>query len=176
MSVDLKNAQELGFPKPQYMAVERERRWLCRAVPREQIMRTEAITDLYVAGTQLRLREARPLNGGAPMLRLTRKADVDIHTRLITSIYLPEEEFRVLSTTLHGTRITKFRHRLHPIAGLPVLVDEFQGELAGLILAEAEFATPEQLAAYPSPDFVEKEVTEDLRYSGGQLIKFGRPR
>ena len=110
------------------------------------------------------------------MLRLTRQSDVDMHTRLITSIYLPEEEFLVLWTSLHGARIKKLRHRLHPIAGLPVLVDKLQGELAGLILAEAEFATPEQLAAYPSPVFVQKEVTEDLRFSGGQLIKFGRPR
>jgi len=42
----------------------------CREVPREQIFRTEAITDLYVTGARLRLREARPLDGGPPMLRL----------------------------------------------------------------------------------------------------------
>ena len=47
------------------------------------------------------------------MLRLTRKADVDKHTRLITSIYLPEEEFAVLAASLPGNRIKKLRHRLH---------------------------------------------------------------
>ena len=71
--IDSKTATVLGFPKLEYVAVERERRWLCRAVPCEQVVRTEAITDLYVAGTRLRLRETRPIDGGAPMLRLSRK-------------------------------------------------------------------------------------------------------
>src|SRR5437762_3072069 len=76
MRIDEQIATALGFPKPQYMSVERERRWLCREVPRERIVQTEAITDLYVTGTRLRLREARPIDGKASMLRLTRKADV----------------------------------------------------------------------------------------------------
>ena len=87
MDIDQQTATALGFPKPQYMSVERERRWLCREVPRERVFQTEEITDLYVTGTRLRLREARPIDGGAPMLRLSRKADIDLHTRLITSIY-----------------------------------------------------------------------------------------
>lgn len=55
-------------------------------------------------------------------------------------------------------------------------VDEFQGELAGLIMAEAEFDTPEQLASFPTPDFAEREVTTDPRYTGGHLAKHGRPK
>jgi hypothetical protein len=98
------------------MSIERERRWLCRKVPRERVVRTEAITDLYVTGARLRLREARPIDGGTPMLRLSRKADLDRHTRLITSIYLPEEEFALLVSSLAGVRIAKLRHRLQ---GLP---------------------------------------------------------
>ena len=87
-------ARSLGFPKPAYTVVERERRWLCRAVPRELIVRTETIVDLYVTGARLRLREARPHNGDPAMLRLSRKADVDPRTRLVTSIYLPEQRVR----------------------------------------------------------------------------------
>ena len=44
-----------------------------------------------------------------PMLRPGRKADVDPHTRPITSIYLPEEEFAVLVGDLPGLRIHKLR-------------------------------------------------------------------
>lgn len=175
MSVDPETARQLHFPRPQYTAIERERRWLCRDVPRERILQTEAITDLYVTGSRLRLRDARPLDGGAPRMRLTRKADVDIHTRLITSIYLPEEEFAVLVASLPGVRIRKLRHRLEAVDGVTVSVDEFQGELSGLILAEAEFETPEQLAAFPSPDFTCREVTDDLRFTGGYLVKHGMP-
>ena len=175
MSIDRETAERLGFPRPQYTAIERERRWLCREVPRDRVRRTEAVTDLYVTGTRLRLREARPIDGGTPMLRLTRKADVDIHTRLITSIYLPEEEFAVLAASLPGNRIRKLRHRLEPIEGIFVLVDEFQDELTGLVLAEVEFKTTELLAAFPGPDFAIREVSHDSRFTGASLVKNGIP-
>jgi CYTH domain-containing protein len=175
VDIDPEVAARLGFPRPHYTAIERERRWLCLDVPREKVLRTEAITDLYVSGAKLRLRETRPLEGGMAMLRLTRKADVDIHTRLITSIYLPEDEFALLAGSLIGVRIKKLRHRLGPVAGMPMIVDEFQGELAGLVLAEVEFKTAELLAAYEPPAFVIREVTDDPRYTGGHLVRHGLP-
>jgi CYTH domain-containing protein len=175
MNIDPAIANRLGFPRPHYTAVERERRWLCGEVPGDRILRSEAITDTYVTGARLRLREARPTDGGTPMLRLTRKGDVDLHTRLITSIYLPEQEFAVLAAALQGPRIRKLRHRLRPIDGIGVCVDEFLGELAGLVLAEAEFRTPELLAAFPAPDFAIREVTDDPRYTGIQLATLGMP-
>jgi CYTH domain-containing protein len=176
MNIDPTIACSLGFPKPEYVAVERERRWLCRAVPRERVARTEIITDLYVIGTQLRLREARPAGVGAPMLRLSRKADVDVHTRLITSIYLSEPEFAILAAALQGARIHKLRHRLHGQAGISMLVDEFQGPLSGLLLVEAEFNTADALAAFPTPDYAAREVTDDARYRGGNLAVHGLPQ
>ena len=145
-------AAELGFPKAHYVAVERERRWLCREFPRDRVIRTEAITDLYVSGAKLRLREARPLDGRPPMLRLSRKEDVDAETRLITSIYLLEDEFALLAASLPGDRLTKLRHRLLPVQGIPLSVDEFQGD-QGLVLAEAEVDTPEQVAGFPHARF-----------------------
>lgn len=175
MSVDPKIAGQLGFPKPHYILVERERRWLCNQVPRQQVLQTEAITDLYVMGTRMRLREARPLNGDPAMLRLTRKGDVDIHTRLITSIYLPEEEFSVLASSLTGRKLRKLRHRLQPISGFQVVVDEFQDELAGLIMAEVEFATQELLEAFQMPSYAIREVTDDIRFTGGHLVANGIP-
>ncbi|MBV9995692.1 MAG: hypothetical protein JO127_10820 [Caulobacteraceae bacterium] len=66
MQISQEVAAALGFPRPHYTHVERERRWLCRQPPAELILRTEAITDLYVTATQLRLREVRPLDGGRP--------------------------------------------------------------------------------------------------------------
>lgn len=176
MDIDQQTAAALGFPKLEYVAVERERRWLCREVPRERVVRTEAITDLYVTGTRLRLREARPTDGGAPMLRLSRKADVDTQTRLITSIYLPEEEFAVLAAALPGVRIRKLRHRFQSLPGMLMLVDEFQGELEGLFLAEADFKTRDLLAAFPMPDFAVREVTDDPRFTGVNLAVNGLPK
>jgi len=176
MTIDQQIASRLGFPKSEYTAIERERRWLCRQVPRELVRSTEEITDLYVIGARLRLREARPTDGGAPMLRLTRKADVDNYTRLITSIYLPEDEFSVLAASLPGNRIKKLRYRLHSSPGVVLLVDEFQGELEGLFIAEAEFKTQEQLEAFATPDFAVCEVTDDPNFTGGHLAKSGIPK
>jgi CYTH domain-containing protein len=109
------------------------------------------------------------------MLRLSRKADVDACTRLITSIYVPEEEFAILAAALVGARLTKIRHRLHAPPGVTMSVDEFQGNLAGLVLAEAEFQTSEELAAFPMPKFATREVTNELEYTGGSLVKNGIP-
>lgn len=175
MDIDPALARSLGFPKPAYTVVERERRWLCRAVPRELIVRTETIVDLYVTGARLRLREARPHNGDPAMLRLSRKADVDPRTRLITSMYLPEHEFALLAATLPGRRIRKIRHRLKTPPGVVLSADEFQGALNGLRMVEAEFDTPERMAAFAMPDFAIREVTDDPRFGGGQLAANGLP-
>jgi CYTH domain-containing protein len=174
MEVDPATAAALGFPKLKYAWIERERRWLCHEIPTARVIGAEAITDLYVTGVRLRLREALPLDGGEPMRRLTRKADVDASTRLLTSIYLSPEEFALLAG-LPGKVIRKTRHRLAPEGGVAMSVDRFEGPLQGLILAEAEFETDEAMAAFAAPDFCVREVTEDPRYTGGALISDGLP-
>ena len=173
--MDPQIAARLGFPTPAYTGIERERRWLCREVPHDLVRRVEAITDLYVDGTRLRLREARPTDGSAPSLRLSKKADVDQHTRLVTSIYLSEAEFAVLAASLPGARIRKLRHRLHSPPGTTLLVDAFQDALAGLFIAEAEFTSEEALAAFQPPGFAICEVTDDPRFTGGHLVRDGLP-
>ncbi|WP_233840442.1 hypothetical protein [Dyella sp. 2HG41-7] len=175
MDIDKHVAASLGFHTTKYMAVERERRWLCNAIPEGLELRTERITDIYVTGARLRLRQAQPLSGAPAILRLTRKADVDAYTRLITSIYLSDDEFRVLSNALPGNRVQKLRHRLPEESGVVVAIDEFEGELSGLILAEAEFESADQLVAFPIPHFASVEVTADLRFTGVALASSGLP-
>ena len=172
--VDPVVAAALGWPKAKYAWVERERRWLCGAVPLDRVVNSIRIEDLYVTGTQLRLREATPLGGGPPQRRLGRKADVSAAVRLLTSIYLSDEEFRLLSV-LPGRRLRKVRHRLASIDAVVLSVDTFEGPLAGLVLAEAEFESEAAMMAFPSPDFAVGEVTDDWRYTGGRLVTDGLP-
>ncbi|MFO1159156.1 MAG: hypothetical protein U1E60_09990 [Reyranellaceae bacterium] len=176
MDIDPETARALGFPSPAYTAVERERRWLCHEVPRGLILQSEVITDLYVTGSRLRLREARMIGSGMAKLRLSRKADVDTRTRLITSIYLPEEEFALLSAALSGVRLRKLRHRLQSPPGVLMSLDEFQDALAGLVVVEAEFASDDLMAGFSAPAFASQEVTEDRRFSGASLALHGLPR
>lgn len=176
MDIDPETAEKLGWPKTKYAWVELERRWLCRDVPWDRVLTTDHLTDLYVTGTRLRLREAVPANGGPPMRRLGRKADVSSAIRLLTSIYLSPEEFALLSS-LPGRRLRKTRHTLAAVGGAAqISVDVFEGPLKNLIMAEAEFEDMEALAAFAAPDFTICEVTDDARYTGGALAVDGLPR
>jgi CYTH domain-containing protein len=174
MEIDAAAAAALGWPKTKYAHVERERRWLCDSVPRERVTCSVAIVDIYVAGTRLRLREARDLGTGSVQFKLGRKADVAAAKRLITTIYLSAPEFALLSA-LPGARLEKLRHTVVDTDGRSVTLDEFGGDLAGLILAEVEFDDDAAMIAYRPPAFVGPEVTNDLRYTGGELASRGLP-
>jgi CYTH domain-containing protein len=176
MEIDPPLARALGFPRAQYTGVERERRWLCHGVPRSQIRQTLHVTDRYVTGSRLRLREMRPSDGAERIFKLTRKADVDARTRLLTTIYLSEHEYLLLAAALPGTTLTKIRHRLHASEGWLLSIDEFDGERAGLILAEAECDSMENLVAFPTPEFALREVTGEPEYTGSWLAHNGLPR
>ena len=164
----------LGFLKPEkYAAVERERRWLCATLPDLPVLRAEAIEDLYVEGSRLRLRRATPVGGGAAILRLSKKADLAPERRLITTLYLTEAEYGLFEG-LPGCVLRKTRH-YYAAGDVTLSVDRFEGPLAGLFLAEAEFADDAAMAAFPDPAFAVREVTEDPRYTGGELVVRGRP-
>lgn len=164
----------LGFLKPEkYAAVERERRWLCAALPELPVLRAEDIEDLYVDGSRLRLRRATPVGGGEPILRLSKKADLAPDRRLITTLYLSPEEY-ALFEGLPGRPMRKTRHYF-AAEGVTLSVDRFEGALAGLFLAEAEFGDDAAMAAFPDPAFALREVTDDPRYTGGALVLHGVP-
>ena len=175
MDIDPAIARALGFPRPQYTDVERERRWLCGEVPRDLVQRSFNITDLYVTGSRLRLREIRPVDGGPGMLRLSRKADVDARTPDHVDL---RARRRIHAARLHVARrrLRRIRHRLHSTPGVLMSVDEFQGDLTGLILFEAECKTADELNALPSPAFTTREVTSESQYTGGHLATHGLPR
>jgi len=164
----------LGFLKPEkYAAIERERRWLCAALPDLPVVRAEAIRDVYVNQSQLRLRRATPLGGGPAILRLSKKADLAPDKRLITTLYLTETEF-ALFAGLPGRVLEKTRH-YYACEGGTLSVDRFEGALAGLFLAEAEFEDDAAMAVFADPVFVAREVTADPRYTGGELVRAGIP-
>ena len=54
-------------------------------------------------------------------------------------------------------------------------LDEFRGELAGLLLVEAEFESDEALQRFSAPPFATREVTNDPAFTGGALAKHGLP-
>lgn len=136
------------------------------------------ITDLYLVGTTLRLR--RVTHSGWVDLKLTQKVRPDPSDPSevrITNTYLTEAEF-ALFAGLGGRQLTKTRWTW---PDSPYAIDQFHGDLAGLVLAEVDLTEVEleedevdadELVAAPPGAIA--EVTLDDRFSGGSLALMSR--
>jgi adenylate cyclase len=74
-----------------------------------------------------------------------------------------------------GRRLEKTRRRLE-LDGAVVEVDEYAGDLAGLLVAEVEFEDEAAAGAFRVPDWFGDEVTDDDAYKNRRLACDGRPR
>jgi CYTH domain-containing protein len=155
-----------------YARFELERRFLLERIP-DGVAGADgwAITDRYITGTRLRLRRMEPLRGGDAVLKLGQKdapSPPDFSRLTITNLYLSAAEYDVLSA-LPAHELRKRRCRLvHD--GRVYGVDEFDGELTGLILAEVGYETADELEAHTElPGFALRDVSDDVRFTGGAL-------
>ncbi|HEX8285341.1 MAG TPA: hypothetical protein VF588_18445 [Pyrinomonadaceae bacterium] len=157
-----------------YARVERERRYLLRELPpglKPSDPHTQ-ITDNYVTGTRLRLRKVRDPRTNEWTLKLTQKhapAPTDFSRTLITNIYLSRYEYEVLSV-FEGNEVRKNRYRFEH-EGRLYSVDVFLGPLRGLVLAETDFDTDEEMDAFPPPAFAHADVSRDEVFTGGRLVE-----
>jgi CYTH domain-containing protein len=153
-------------PRHNHARIERERRFLLSQFPNDaNVVRIRRITDRYIDGTTLRLRELSDDNTPA-VFKLTRKVPErgnGAQQGWITSMYLPQDEFCVLSQ-LPAKELRKTRYSVPPFG-----IDVFEGGLDGLILAEAEFDSAEAADALMVPSFDFREVSADERFTGGRL-------
>jgi hypothetical protein len=153
-----------------YARLENERRFLIDAVPDLEPVRRVRIVDRYLTGTRLRLRQMTELDpDGVPTGQVENKLGQKIPKAdgapgLITNLYLSAREYEALEI-VPGSVLEKVRLSIPPVS-----VDVFKGELAGLLLAEAEFETEMEAAAFEPPIRVVAEVTADLRLTGGRLV------
>ena len=154
-----------------YANVENERRFLIQnpvAMPINA--RRLCIQDRYLVGTRLRLRSVE--ESGLPIVfKLGQKIRFDGGSpseNAHTTIYLSAEEFDLLAQ-LPANELEKVRW-INPIGNLSFAIDEFNGRLAGLVLAEVDLATS---GTMPStfPIELSAEVTNDERFTGGELAK-----
>lgn len=164
---------ELQGRRGKYSRVERERRFLVRGLPPDRAIRVRRIVDRYFVGTRLRLRliEEIERDDTAGVYKLTQKiagppsrASQD----LITNIYLSISEYQLLSG-IPAAVLKKTRHSIPPMG-----IDVFEGPLAGLIIAEVEFESDDDMRAFPPPAYAVAEVTHDQRFTGGRLVSATR--
>ena len=151
-----------------YARYELERRWLVERLPPEADA-GRLIVDRYVEGTRLRLRHAEPPHEQFKLSQKEAPTPPDFSRTVITTMYLSEEEYEVFAA-LPALELRKRRHHFGRYS-----IDVFEGELAGLILAETEFPSEEEMLAHLGPDFAVRDVSDDVRYTGGWLVAKGVP-
>lgn len=87
---------------------------------------------------------------------------------------ITEEEYNSLIKKKEGNTIYKTRYQfLHE--NNVYAIDIFKGELEGLAYLEIEFSSKEEADEFASPDWVIKDVTNDIRYKNGFLARYGIP-
>jgi len=159
-------------PDSKYARVERERRYLLADLP-EGLTRADhhlQITDNYITGTRLRIRKVRDPRTNKWVVKFTQKFaanPADLSRTLITNTYLNATEADTLAI-FEANEIRKNRYPFE-FAGRQFSVDMFLGDLFGLVLAEVDFETDEELDAFAEPPFALADVTNNEIFSGGKL-------
>jgi CYTH domain-containing protein len=156
-----------------YARTERERKFLLREMPEPLTRASEhvQIWDNYLTGTRLRLRKIRTPQTKKWMMKLTQKfapAPSDFSRTTITNTYLSAYEYEVLSV-FEGNEIRKNRYPFE-LDGRRYSIDVFLGALWGLILAETDFETDEEMAGFALPSFAAADVTNEELFTGGRLV------
>jgi CYTH domain-containing protein len=151
-----------------YARFELERRFLVERLPRGVASDDGwRITDRYLIDTRLRLRRMERLGGGETIFKLGQKnvpSPPDFSRMTVTNIYLSPAEYDVFAV-LAAHELRKRRFRLSH-DGRVYTLDVFEGDLTGLILAEVGF---EPSAEMELPDWALREVSHDIRFTGGAL-------
>jgi CYTH domain-containing protein len=156
-----------------YARFELERRFLVGRLPQEGIAEDRGwrITDRYIKDTHLRLRRMEPIHQGETILKLGQKhvpSPPDFARMTITNIYLSPSEYAVLAD-LDALELRKLRHSIEHHDRI-FSVDVFDAHLSGLVLAEVGFeATDEMDQPFDLPPWVIREVSNDVRFTGGAL-------
>ncbi|MEW5955482.1 MAG: hypothetical protein AB1626_03020 [Candidatus Micrarchaeota archaeon] len=149
--------------------LELEKTFLAKALPPElDKTRFDDLLDVYIPATAhhpvLRIRK----KGGK--LEITKKQpakDGDASEQYEHTIPLTPAEFEALSK-IEGKRLHKHRYYCN-WNGTMAEVDVFQDDLAGLVLVDFEFSSPEEKAAFETPEFCLTDVTQEDFVAGGML-------
>ncbi len=153
------------------MAVEIERKFLVERVPEHvAAWPGERIEQGYVAiahDVEVRLRR----RGSRCIETIKRGTGL---RRVELEVELSDGQLETLWPATEGRRVVKTR-RVGEVDGDRVELDVFEGALAGLVLAEVEFASLEAARSFRPPTWFGREVTDDPGFANRSLALSGRP-
>ena len=156
--------------KPKYSNFELERRWLLNkeAIGLIKNHRFNFIVDHYIRNSKLRLRYTEDSESREIFYKLTKKyGKQDDYSEALTTIYLSKNEYDLFSNFPHD-KILKERYKIQ-FEDHHYAIDVFKEKLEGLLIAEIEASTINELKSIKPPPFSIKEVTLDHKYSGKYL-------
>jgi adenylate cyclase len=154
--------------------VEIERKFLVSAAPGDLDRHpASAIEQGYLAihadGTEVRIRR----RAGAAVLTVKSGGAL---ARVEEELALDEATFERLWPLTAGRRIEKVRHLIPAEPpGLVIELDVYGGDLDGLVVAEVEFASEADAAAFAPPAWLGRDVTGDARFKNQRLAVDGPP-
>jgi len=154
--------------------VEIERKFLVDAVPDDlDGRRSSSIEQGYVAidpdGTEVRIRRRDGTS------TLTVKSGGGL-ARVEEELAIDDAAFERLWPLTAGRRIEKVRHVIPTdVPGVEIELDEYRGDLDGLLVAEVEFPDEDAARAFAPPPWFGADVTDDRRFKNQRLAVDGRP-
>ncbi|MEW6143929.1 MAG: CYTH domain-containing protein [Thermodesulfobacteriota bacterium] len=154
------------------MAKEIERKFLVKEMPKGiESCPASGISQGYLAvsgdGTEIRIRKIgdryyETVKSG----RGLKREEVEVE--------LSREAFETLWPCTEGSRVEKTRCEI-PCGEHVIELDVYSGALDGLLVAEVEFKSVEESARFVPPEWLGREITDDVRYSNRSLAVYGRP-
>ena len=162
---------------------ELRRVFLLQSLP-ETVERSSShlqIFDNYIENTRLRIRSVRSPETKEWSFILQQRFAVNeqLSHWKIAEIYLNENEHKIFepfenreikkNERVESNEVRKNRYFLD-LDNKQLSIDLYLGDLWGLILAKAEFATEKDLLEFETPKFSVMEVTNDEFFVGGNLV------
>ena len=92
-----------------------------------------------------------------------------------TNIDINKKQYDNLIIKKEGNTIHKTRYQFYENKQL-VAIDIFHGDLDGLAYMEIEFATIEESKKYKEPNWIKKDITDNINYKNGHLARYGIPK
>lgn len=148
-----------------------ERRFLLPSLPRPLTQgKVALIEERYLTGTGLTLRRTMSA-GSAPTLTLGQqvRAASDRSARVTLSESLTQDQYAGFARL--PADVLVWRRYDVQLTGWPVAVHVFEGELHGLILLQAAFATRADSWHFDLPVYAVAEVTADPRFAEPTLAR-----
>lgn len=149
------------------MAQEIERKFLVAGDFKSQAYTQSRIVQGYISSVRDRTVRVR-IRDGKGYLTIKGASSASGTSRYEWEKELPLAEAEELMKLCEPGVIDKTRYLVR--SGVHTFeVDEFYGENQGLVVAEVELSSEEE--DFLKPDFIDREVTGDVRYYNSQLMK-----